>query len=127
MKFRKRKLVVVVVDRFYIALFSALEQTHCARMHARLPTENENRDNLQRMKTGSLENDNRGSLQRMETGSLERVTTEAAYRKWKQRQPTENGNRQPTENENRQPTENENTGNLQRMKTEEAYRKETER
>ena len=24
--------VVVVVDRFYIALFSALEQTHCARM-----------------------------------------------------------------------------------------------
>ena len=23
---------VVVVDRFYIALFSALEQTHCARM-----------------------------------------------------------------------------------------------
>ena len=25
-------VVVVVVDRFYIALFSALEQTHCARM-----------------------------------------------------------------------------------------------
>ena len=24
--------VVVVADRFYIALFSALEQTHCARM-----------------------------------------------------------------------------------------------
>ena len=24
--------VVVVVDRFYIALLSALEQTHCARM-----------------------------------------------------------------------------------------------
>ena len=24
--------VVVVVDRFYVALFSALEQTHCARM-----------------------------------------------------------------------------------------------
>ena len=24
--------VIVVVDRFYIALFSALEQTHCARM-----------------------------------------------------------------------------------------------
>ena len=24
--------VVVVVDRLYIALFSALEQTHCARM-----------------------------------------------------------------------------------------------
>ena len=23
-------IVVVVVDRFYIALFSALEQTHCA-------------------------------------------------------------------------------------------------
>ena len=22
----------VVIDRFYIALFSALEQTHCARM-----------------------------------------------------------------------------------------------
>ena len=27
--------VCVVVDRFYIALFSALEQTHCARMCAR--------------------------------------------------------------------------------------------
>ena len=27
-----RPFVVVVVDRFYIALFSALEQTHCARM-----------------------------------------------------------------------------------------------
>ena len=27
-----RKIVVVVVDRFYIALFSALEQTHCAGM-----------------------------------------------------------------------------------------------
>ena len=25
-------VVVVVVDRFYIALFSALELTHCARM-----------------------------------------------------------------------------------------------
>ena len=25
-------VVVVVVDRFYIALFSAHEQTHCARM-----------------------------------------------------------------------------------------------
>ena len=25
-------VVVVVVDRFYIALFSALEETHCARM-----------------------------------------------------------------------------------------------
>ena len=25
-------VVVVVVDRFSIALFSALEQTHCARM-----------------------------------------------------------------------------------------------
>ena len=25
-------VVVVVVDRFYIALFSALEQTYCARM-----------------------------------------------------------------------------------------------
>ena len=25
-------VVVVDVDRFYIALFSALEQTHCARM-----------------------------------------------------------------------------------------------
>ena len=25
-------LIVVVVGRFYIALFSALEQTHCARM-----------------------------------------------------------------------------------------------
>ena len=25
-------VVVVVVGRFYIALFSALEQTHCARM-----------------------------------------------------------------------------------------------
>ena len=24
--------VAAVVDRFYIALFSALEQTHCARM-----------------------------------------------------------------------------------------------
>ena len=26
------RVCVVVVDRFYIALFSALEQTHCARM-----------------------------------------------------------------------------------------------
>ena len=26
-------VVVVVVDRFYIALFSALEQNHCARMY----------------------------------------------------------------------------------------------
>ena len=26
------RVVVVVVDRFYIALFSALEQTHCVRM-----------------------------------------------------------------------------------------------
>ena len=26
------ELCVVVVDRFYMALFSALEQTHCARM-----------------------------------------------------------------------------------------------
>ena len=25
-------VVVVVVDRFYIVLFSALKQTHCARM-----------------------------------------------------------------------------------------------
>ena len=25
-------VVVVIVDRFYIVLFSALEQTHCARM-----------------------------------------------------------------------------------------------
>ena len=25
-------VVVVVVDRFYIALFSALEQTHCGRV-----------------------------------------------------------------------------------------------
>ena len=25
-------LFVVVVDRFYIALFSAFEQTHCVRM-----------------------------------------------------------------------------------------------
>ena len=25
-------LEIVVVDRFYIALFSAFEQTHCARM-----------------------------------------------------------------------------------------------
>ena len=24
------KVVIVIVDRFYIALFSALEQTHCA-------------------------------------------------------------------------------------------------
>ena len=27
--------VVVAVDRFYIALFSALEQTHCARIEYR--------------------------------------------------------------------------------------------
>ena len=27
-----QKVVVVVVVRFYIALFSALEQTHCTRM-----------------------------------------------------------------------------------------------
>ena len=27
-----RAIIVVVVDRFYIALFSALEQTHCTRM-----------------------------------------------------------------------------------------------
>ena len=25
-------LEIIVVDRFYIALFSAFEQTHCARM-----------------------------------------------------------------------------------------------
>ena len=25
-------LIIVIIDRFYIALFSALEQTHCARM-----------------------------------------------------------------------------------------------
>ena len=25
-------LGVIIIDRFYIALFSALEQTHCARM-----------------------------------------------------------------------------------------------
>ena len=24
--------VIIIIDRFYIALFSALEQTHCARM-----------------------------------------------------------------------------------------------
>ena len=23
---------IIIIDRFYIALFSALEQTHCARM-----------------------------------------------------------------------------------------------
>ena len=28
----RKVVVVVVVDRFYVALFSALEQTHCARM-----------------------------------------------------------------------------------------------
>ena len=28
----KWQMVVVAVDHFYIALFSALEQTHCARM-----------------------------------------------------------------------------------------------
>ena len=25
-------LIIIIIDRFYIALFSALEQTHCARM-----------------------------------------------------------------------------------------------
>ena len=25
-------IIIIIVDRFYIALFSALEQTHCARM-----------------------------------------------------------------------------------------------
>ena len=24
--------IIIIIDRFYIALFSALEQTHCARM-----------------------------------------------------------------------------------------------
>ena len=28
----KRNLSITIIDRFYIALFSALEQTHCARM-----------------------------------------------------------------------------------------------
>ena len=27
-----RSCYIVIIDRFYIALFSALEQTHCARM-----------------------------------------------------------------------------------------------
>ena len=30
--FRLAETKTVVVDRFYIALFCALEQTHCARM-----------------------------------------------------------------------------------------------
>ena len=25
-------IIIIIIDRFYIALFSALEQTHCARM-----------------------------------------------------------------------------------------------
>ena len=25
-------IIIIVIDRFYIALISALEQTHCARM-----------------------------------------------------------------------------------------------
>ena len=25
-------IIIIITDRFYIALFSALEQTHCARM-----------------------------------------------------------------------------------------------
>ena len=25
-------IMMIIIDRFYIALFSALEQTHCARM-----------------------------------------------------------------------------------------------
>ena len=25
-------VIIIIIDRFYIALFSALEQTHCARM-----------------------------------------------------------------------------------------------
>ena len=25
-------LLIIIIDRFYIALFSAFEQTHCARM-----------------------------------------------------------------------------------------------
>ena len=29
-KSNKRK-IIIIIDRFYIALFSALEQTHCAR------------------------------------------------------------------------------------------------
>ena len=29
---RMDMLLLIVVDRFYLALFSALEQTHCARM-----------------------------------------------------------------------------------------------
>ena len=28
----KRKIIIIIIDRFYIALFSALEQTHSARM-----------------------------------------------------------------------------------------------
>ena len=29
---QNRHIIVIIIDRFYIALFSALEQTHCARM-----------------------------------------------------------------------------------------------
>ena len=25
-------IIIIIIDRFYIALFSAFEQTHCARM-----------------------------------------------------------------------------------------------
>ena len=25
-------IIIIIIDRFYIALFSAVEQTHCARM-----------------------------------------------------------------------------------------------
>ena len=25
-------IIIIIIDRFYLALFSALEQTHCARM-----------------------------------------------------------------------------------------------
>ena len=32
LSFLSRLDLIIIIDRFYIALFSALEQTHCARM-----------------------------------------------------------------------------------------------
>ena len=29
---KKPNIIIIIIDRFYIALFSAVEQTHCARM-----------------------------------------------------------------------------------------------
>ena len=31
-EYKKTIIIIIIIDRFYIALFSAVEQTHCARV-----------------------------------------------------------------------------------------------